>query len=65
MLLSTGLLIVLTIILRNISACECEVPTWIESANVYIGSNKVGQLLLRRNLINKVKFKITMNISYQ
>lgn len=50
----TALLIISSIVVRGMSSCTVQVPDWIENTTSYVGSNKVGQLLLTKHLIERV-----------
>lgn len=53
-MLITTLLIFSTIVVRAMSTCSVHVPNWIENTTSYVGSNKFGQLLLTKHLIERV-----------
>lgn len=53
-MLITSLLIIGSIIVRGMSTCGIQVPNWIENTTTYVGSNRVGQLLLTKHLIERV-----------
>lgn len=50
----TSLLIIGTIVVRGMSTCGAQVPNWIENTTSYVNTNKVGQLLLAKHLIERV-----------
>lgn len=51
----SGFLLINTIIVRGLSTCGFDVPSWVGSTTNYMGSNRFGQLFLSKNyLIDKV-----------
>ncbi|KAJ6649282.1 Neuronal acetylcholine receptor subunit alpha-7 [Pseudolycoriella hygida] len=50
-LIISGFLLINTIVVRGLSSCGLDVPTWIGSTTGFMGSNKFGQVFLSKSYL--------------
>jgi len=55
-LVITGILILNIVLVRGITLCSVQTPSWVENTTSFMGSNRFGQVFLTKHLIDKQSF---------